>query len=142
MGVLQESWGPQRLEAWLRALSANDVAIAPGNAAVRDLVASGERAVGVTDTDDAHGAILDGRPVGVVVPEDGPALIPNTVALVAGCPHPEAGRALVDFLLEGVALHAELMQPDGIHPNAAGQEVVFANVWRVLRPLLAPHDAP
>ncbi len=52
------------------------------------------------------------------------------------------GVALVDFLLEGVALHDELMQPDGIHPNAAGQKVVFANVWRVLRPLLAPHDAP
>ena len=40
--------------------------------------------------------------------------------------------ALVDFLLEGVALHTELMQADGIHANAAGQKIVFANVWRVL----------
>jgi acyl-CoA thioesterase-1 len=39
--------------------------------------------------------------------------------------------ALVDFLLEGVALHPELMQPDGIHANAAGQKIVFDNVWRV-----------
>ena len=50
--------------------------------------------------------------------------------------------ALIEFLLADVALHRELMQPDGIHPNAAGQKVVFANVWRVLGPLLTPRDAP
>jgi acyl-CoA thioesterase-1 len=44
--------------------------------------------------------------------------------------------ALIDFLLADVALQRELMQPDGIHPNAAGQEIVFANVWRVLGPML------
>ncbi len=49
--------------------------------------------------------------------------------------------ALVDFILEDVALNRELMQADGIHPNAAGQKVVFANVWRVLGPLLTPSDA-
>ena len=42
------------------------------------------------------------------------------------------GVTLVDFLLDGVALHPELMQHDGIHPNAAGQKVVLENVWRVL----------
>jgi acyl-CoA thioesterase-1 len=51
------------------------------------------------------------------------------------------GTPLIDFILEDVALNRELMQPDGIHPNAAGQEVVFANVWRVLGPLLKPRDA-
>lgn len=50
------------------------------------------------------------------------------------------GVTLVDFLLADVALNRELMQPDGIHPNAAGQEIVFANVWRVLKPLLATRD--
>jgi acyl-CoA thioesterase-1 len=44
--------------------------------------------------------------------------------------------ALVDFLLEGVAVHPELMQPDNIHPNAAGQKVVFENVWPVLAEML------
>jgi acyl-CoA thioesterase-1 len=48
---------------------------------------------------------------------------------------------LIDFILEDVALNRELMQPDGIHPNAAGQEVVFANVWRTLGPLLTQRDA-
>lgn len=44
--------------------------------------------------------------------------------------------ALVDFLLAGVALHPELMQADGIHANAAGQRIVFENVWRVLHDVL------
>ena len=30
------------------------------------------------------------------------------------------------------------MQQDSIHPNAAGQEIVFENVWRVLSGLLKP----
>ena len=52
----------------------------------------------------------------------------------------EHDATLIEFLLEGVALHGELMQPDGIHPNAAGQKIVFANVWRVLEPLLRARD--
>ncbi len=44
--------------------------------------------------------------------------------------------ALVDFLLQGVALHPNLMQADGIHPNAEGQTLVFKNVWPVLAPML------
>ena len=48
---------------------------------------------------------------------------------------------LIEFLLEDVALNPELMQADGIHPNAAGQKVVFDNVWRVLAPLLTPQNA-
>lgn len=39
---------------------------------------------------------------------------------------------LVGFLLEDVALDAALMQPDGIHPNAAGNAVILDNVWPVL----------
>jgi acyl-CoA thioesterase-1 len=50
--------------------------------------------------------------------------------------------ALIEFILADVALNHELMQADGIHPNAAGQKVVFANVWRVLGPLLTPRDVP
>ena len=48
---------------------------------------------------------------------------------------------LIGFILEDVALNPELMQPDGIHPNAAGQKIVFANIWRVLGPLLMPRNA-
>jgi acyl-CoA thioesterase I len=48
---------------------------------------------------------------------------------------------LVDLSLPDVALKPDLMQGDGIHPNAAGQKVVFTNIWRALGPMLAPRDA-
>ena len=48
----------------------------------------------------------------------------------------ELAVPLLPFLLEGVAARSDLNQPDGIHPNAAGQRVVAETVWRALRPLL------
>lgn len=44
--------------------------------------------------------------------------------------------ALIPFLLEGAAGKADLMQQDGLHPNAAGTRLVAANVLRVIEPLL------
>ena len=46
--------------------------------------------------------------------------------------------AFMPFLLDGVAGDPTLNQPDGIHPNAAGQRVVADRVWTALRPLLRP----
>ncbi len=46
------------------------------------------------------------------------------------------GIPLVGFLLEDVALNSELMQPDGIHPNAGGNAVMLDNVWPVLAEVL------
>ncbi len=43
---------------------------------------------------------------------------------------------LIPFLLAGAAGHADLMQQDGLHPNAAGTRLVANNVARVLEPLL------
>lgn len=43
---------------------------------------------------------------------------------------------LIPFLLEGVAGDPELNLPDGIHPTAAGHELVAETVWTYLRPLL------
>lgn len=44
--------------------------------------------------------------------------------------------ALVPFILDGIATHGVLMQPDGIHANAKGQPRMLENVWPHLRPLL------
>jgi acyl-CoA thioesterase I len=43
---------------------------------------------------------------------------------------------LIPFLLEGVATQPNLMQQDGLHPNAAGTRVVMRTVMRALEPLL------
>lgn len=44
--------------------------------------------------------------------------------------------ALIPFLLEGVATNPSLMQPDSLHPTAAGARRVAATVLRHLQPLL------
>ena len=80
------------------------VQVLDGNSVVRDQVAAGRLAFGLTDTDDACGAIRDGAPVAVVLPDQGDGqlgtlLIPNTVALIDSAPNDENGRQLIDFLL-------------------------------------------
>ena len=42
----------------------------------------------------------------------------------------------VPFFLEGVAVNAELMQRDGIHPTAQAQPQMLDNVWLALEPLI------
>lgn len=46
--------------------------------------------------------------------------------------------ALMPFLLDGVAGVPRLNQADGIHPTAAGQQVIADHLWPYLRPLLRP----
>jgi iron(III) transport system substrate-binding protein len=103
MGVLRQRLGEPGLKDWLLRAKENATAFAPGNGAACDLVASGERAFGLTDTDDARGAILEGKPIGIAIPIDpdagGAVLIPNTVALIKGAPNAEAGKQLIDYLL-------------------------------------------
>jgi acyl-CoA thioesterase-1 len=43
---------------------------------------------------------------------------------------------LAPFLLEGIAERRELLQPDGLHPIAAAEPQVLANIWPSLKPLL------
>ena len=49
---------------------------------------------------------------------------------------------LVPFLLDEVALKPELMQDDGIHPNAKGQPRMLDNLWPGLKPLLVAPGKP
>jgi acyl-CoA thioesterase-1 len=43
----------------------------------------------------------------------------------------------IEFFLEGVALNSELMQADGIHPNAAAQPILLDNAWPIIEQTLA-----
>ena len=47
---------------------------------------------------------------------------------------------LVPFLLTGVAGIPRFNQPDGVHPNLAGERIVAANVWQALKPIVAQLD--
>lgn len=102
MAALHASMGEEKLTTFLQQLLANDLQVVDGNAVARDRVVEGKAAVCITDTDDANVALERGAPVKLLFPDQegiGTLLIPNTVALVAGAPHPEAGRRLIDYLL-------------------------------------------
>ncbi len=101
MAALFSAWGDDNAKAFLAALKANGVRVASSNGEVKRLVATGEIAFGLTDTDDAHEALGEGAPVEVVYPDqdgDGTLIMPTAVVLMKG-PHPEAGKRLVDALL-------------------------------------------
>ncbi len=61
--ALFRAWGDDKAKAFFEALKANGVRIASSNGEVRRLVVSGEVAFGLTDTDDAVGAVAEGQPV-------------------------------------------------------------------------------
>jgi len=44
--------------------------------------------------------------------------------------------AYVPFILEDVALVNDLMQADGLHPNAKAQSLIVEKIWPQLKPLL------
>jgi len=129
------------------------VRIVDGNSVVRDMVASGQLTWGLTDTDDACGAIQKGNPVKVIFPDQsvdqgGTLIIPNTVALIAGSPNPSNGKKLIDYLLDP-AVEADLVEagwiqipsrelPAGIvplcYPNLSvqGMQVDFEDIYHNL----------
>jgi acyl-CoA thioesterase-1 len=47
-----------------------------------------------------------------------------------------SGAAFMPFLLDGVAAHAALNQPDGIHPTATGHAMIAERLWPSLVPLI------
>ena len=46
------------------------------------------------------------------------------------------GVTLIPFLLDGVGGVRSLNQADGVHPTAAGQQIMAETVWTTLRPVL------
>jgi iron(III) transport system substrate-binding protein len=72
-------------------------------------VAQGEYALGLTLEDFAGRFIAGGAPVRIVYPREGITLGADAMALVAGGPNPEGGRALLDYIasVEGQKLIVE-----------------------------------
>jgi iron(III) transport system substrate-binding protein len=101
--------GEEKAKEYYRKLKANDVQILSGNKDVAMSVAAGRLAFGMTDTDDAIIEVEKGMPVAIVYPDQdepnqkggglGTLFIPNTLAIIRGCPHEASARRLVDYLL-------------------------------------------
>jgi iron(III) transport system substrate-binding protein len=103
--ALYSTLGYERAHDFYRNLSAKGVRVVDGNSVVKDLVASGQLGFGLTDTDDACSAMEKGDHVTIVVPDQGKRqigtlVIPDTIALLAGAPHPDEGKIFIDYLLD------------------------------------------
>jgi iron(III) transport system substrate-binding protein len=97
--------GKEKAHAFFSSLNNRNVRNVDGNSVVRDLVADGQLAYGLTDTDDACGAVESGRNVTIIIPDQGDGemgtlVIPNTVALIAGAPHLAEAKVFTDYLLD------------------------------------------
>lgn len=123
--------GQEKAKEFFRSLKANDIQILGGNKQVAQAVARGQIAFGLTDTDDAMIEIDRASPVVIVYPDAGPSgmglpYIPNTLAMIKGCPHPEAAKMLIDFLLspaveEDLALSPSAQIPLGPSPSTSSR---------------------
>lgn len=94
--------GSKESRALFTGLAKNKIHIVDGNSVVRDMTGSGEVAIGITDSDDVEVGISAGMPIKAVSISDaggGSLLIPNTVALIAGGPNPDAGKIFIEYVL-------------------------------------------
>jgi iron(III) transport system substrate-binding protein len=95
--------GEDKAKAFFEGFIHNGGTILSSNGEVRRRVAAGEFAVGITDTDDANVALIEGKPVGVTFPDAdgmGTLIIPNCAVLIQDGPNPDAGQQFIDYLLQ------------------------------------------
>ncbi|MBA3256253.1 MAG: extracellular solute-binding protein [Pyrinomonadaceae bacterium] len=132
VAALYAELGDERADEFFRKLKANGVKIVSANSVVLDTVARGEAKVGITDTDDVNVGLVNKQPVAMVFPDRegmGVPVMPNMVSLIAGAPHPDAGKKLIDYLLSPevermlsqseavqIPLHAGVEGPKNIPP--------------------------
>jgi iron(III) transport system substrate-binding protein len=102
--ALRIRMGKTRFAEFLQGLHKNEVLFLQSNGATMRQTAAGRVDFALTDTDDFHVALTKGHDVAAVFPDQGDSemgtmLIPNSVAIIKGCRHPESARKLVDFIL-------------------------------------------
>ncbi|HTL27762.1 MAG TPA: extracellular solute-binding protein, partial [Tepidisphaeraceae bacterium] len=96
--------GEDKTKQYFRSLRVNEIQILGGNKQVAQACAAGQIAFGLTDTDDANIELERAAPVAIIYPDREPEqlgtlFIPNTLAILKGCPHGEQARRLIDYLL-------------------------------------------
>jgi len=107
-------YGPGRAREILHALKLNEIRTVSGNSTAVRWVANGQADVCFTDTDDVYAAQRNGWPVAMNYLDqggNGTLAIPNTAAVIAGAPHPDEAKELMDFLLSE-QLELMLVQSD------------------------------
>jgi len=93
--ALEELYGWEYFEK----LEANKPQIGRSVSDGYNLVVSGERKIAIAPITLALGGKMNGKPVDIVLPEDGLMLPPSGTGLLAAAPHPNAGKLFEEFLL-------------------------------------------
>jgi iron(III) transport system substrate-binding protein len=88
----------------MNGLHENNVKLSPSNGDSADLVARGQFAFSLVDSDDVVNRMNQHEPVTMVYPDQGKdemgsLIVPNAAVLIAGSPHQGAGKKLIDYLL-------------------------------------------
>ena len=96
--ALRQSWGDEKWSSWCQALQANKPFLVDGNSVVVKQVARGEAWIGLTDSDDIAAEQQEGSPVTALPISAETLLIPNTIAVLRGSPHPHQAQQLFSFL--------------------------------------------
>ncbi|HEV2209123.1 MAG TPA: extracellular solute-binding protein [Verrucomicrobiae bacterium] len=96
--ALRQHWGAAAWGQWCQALAANKPFLVDGNSVVVKFVGSGEAWLGLTDSDDIADGQREGLPVAELPLNPESLLIPNTVAVMRGAPHPQAAQRLFEYL--------------------------------------------
>lgn len=96
--ALRQLWGDAHWQAWCRALEANKPFLVDGNSVVVKFVGQGEAWIGLTDSDDIAGGQREGLPIIALPMTAETLLIPNTIGITRGAPHPHAAQKLFDYL--------------------------------------------
>lgn len=96
--ALRFSWGDEPWRAWCKALASNKPLLFEGNSSVVKMVGRGEAPVGLTDSDDFSAGVRQGMPLAGLALDGDTLFVPNTVAVVRGCPNPSEAQKLFEFL--------------------------------------------
>ena len=96
--ALRQLWGAAAWLDWCQALAANQPILVDGNSVVVNQVGKGRAVIGLSDSDDIAEGQENGYPIAQLPIHNETLLIPNTVAIVRGAPHPEAAERLAAYL--------------------------------------------
>ena len=102
--ALRQHWGQEQWQSWCQALHANKPFLVDGNSVVAKQVARGEAWIGLTDSDDIAAEQSEGLPLAALPITGETLLIPNTIAVVRGGPHPNEAEKLFAYLQSGEVL--------------------------------------
>jgi iron(III) transport system substrate-binding protein len=129
--------GDARARAFLQGLRENDIKLSPSNGDSADLVARGQFAFSLVDSDDVVNRMNQHEPVTMVYPDQGGdeigcLIVPNAAVLIAGSAHQGAGKKLIDYLLSKeterklalsdaaqIPLHPDVATPPQLQPVEA-----------------------